>query len=86
MPTPATRIQAPLPTQPRPNEEPNVGQGERIACAVAGLLLAGFGVTRRNASTPILALLGGLLIRRGVTGQCEAYKRLGIDTTSVFID
>lgn len=75
--TPVHQTSFPLPRQ---KEEPNVGQNERIACAVGGLLLAGFGLARRNASTPILTFLGGLLIRRAITGQCDAYKKLGIDT------
>ena len=28
----------------------------------------------------ILTLLGAYLIHRGVTGRCEGYRRLGIDT------
>lgn len=76
--TPVHQTSFPLPR--RHNKEPNVGQNERIACVVGGLMIAAFGLARRNASTPILTFLGGLLIRRGVTGQCEAYKKLGVDT------
>jgi uncharacterized membrane protein len=60
---------------------PNVGTNERVICALGGLLIAGYGLTRRNASTPILSLIGGLLIKRGLTGQCEVYQKLGVDTT-----
>jgi len=79
--TPVQQTSFPLPRQ---KKEPNVGQTERIACAIGGLLLAGFGLARRNAATPILTFLGGLLVRRGITGRCEAYKKLGIDTNGRF--
>ena len=60
----------------------NVGEQERIACAAAGVVVAGFGIFGRNAATPLLALLGGYLIHRGITGHCAAYEQLGLDTNA----
>lgn len=67
-------------TSPAPEPAVNVGEQERVACAVAGVVVTGLGLFGRNAATPILALLGGLLIKRGVSGHCPAYQALGLDT------
>jgi uncharacterized membrane protein len=55
----------------------NVGELERLGCLTAGgwLLLKGV-LTRRTSRT----VLGGLLIYRGLSGNCKAYEALGIDT------
>jgi len=47
---------------------------------VGGAALIGFGIARRSAATPWLALLGGLLIQRGIRGNCPVYQRLGFNT------
>ena len=38
------------------------------------------GVKCRGVLGGVLTLLGAFLIHRGVTGRCEGYRRLGIDT------
>jgi uncharacterized membrane protein len=60
---------------------PNVGTPERIGSAVAGLLFFGGGVKCRGPLGGILTILGAFLVHRGLTGRCEGYRRLGIDTT-----
>lgn len=64
-----------------PGSMPNVGMPERIGSAVAGLLMATYGVVRRDLLGIVLGILGAFLIYRGTSGKCECYKRLGIDTT-----
>jgi uncharacterized membrane protein len=70
----------------------NITQAERIVSAIGGGLLASVGLKRRTPGGIALALLGGDLLRRGITGHCYAYQALGIrtaekgqgaDTTSV---
>ena len=58
----------------------NVGQGERVASTVLGAALVLLGLERRSPGGVLAALAGGSLLYRGVTGHCEAYKRLGVDT------
>lgn len=58
----------------------NLAASERILSMVGGAALIGFGIARRSAATPFLALLGGLLIRRGARGNCPVYERFGINT------
>lgn len=57
----------------------NVGGLERLACLAAGGIIFAKGVlTRRTSGT----VLGGLLVYRGLSGNCKAYEALGIDTRS----
>jgi len=58
----------------------NVGQSERIVSAIAGGLLAMYGVERRDWGGALLALAGGALVQRGVSGHCEVYQSLGMST------
>jgi uncharacterized membrane protein len=58
----------------------NVGQEERWMSAIGGGSLALFGLRRGGWGGALLALLGGGLIYRGVTGHCNAYQKLGINT------
>lgn len=60
----------------------NVGSGERWASGLAGASLALLGLPRLlggSAGGGLLALLGGALVYRGVSGRCAAYRALGID-------
>lgn len=59
----------------------NVGNAERWASIVGGGVLAGYALSRRTKETVALALLGGALVHRGVTGRCAVYNALGISTT-----
>lgn len=59
----------------------NIGRAERIGSVAlgAGLLLSGLrgGLLRQLA----FGLAGAALVRRGLTGHCDAYQALGIDAT-----
>ncbi len=59
----------------------NVAEKERVASVMGGAAILGYGLYLRSGVTPLFALLGGLLIRRGLTGRCSAYRRMGVDTT-----
>ena len=61
---------------------PNVGPPERVGSVIAGLALFTCGVKLRGVFGGVLTLLGAFLVHRGVTGKCEGYRRLGIDTAA----
>ena len=58
----------------------NVPQPERIGSLAAGAGLAAYGLSRRSLGGVLLALLGGALIKRGVTGHCEMYAAMGVNS------
>ena len=58
----------------------NVGQIERLACAIAGGALAVYGLRRRSSVGLILTLGGAALLHRGSSGHCNTYQALGITT------
>jgi uncharacterized membrane protein len=59
----------------------NVGEIERWSSVVAGAGLAAFGLSRRGAPGWIATGLGGYLIKRGLTGRCDLYAALGLDSS-----
>lgn len=58
----------------------NVTSPERVGSVAAGAGLVLYGVSRRSLPGILLALVGGALIRRGVTGHCEVYQKLGVNS------
>jgi uncharacterized membrane protein len=64
----------------RPQLYRNVSDGERIASAAAGSILALLGLGRRNLSGAVIAGIGGALVYRGATGRCPVYSTLGVST------
>ena len=58
----------------------NVGNGERLGSAVAGLALALHGLRRRGSTGALLGLIGGALLYRAGTGRCPVYGVLGAGT------
>ena len=60
----------------------NVGQYERIASGLGGAALIFLGLRRFSLGGALAALGGAALLHRGVTGQCQVYRRFGLDTTS----
>lgn len=58
----------------------NVSTGERIASAVGGGALIAYGINRQDWIGTILALVGGGVALRGVTGHCQVYDALDVDT------
>jgi uncharacterized membrane protein len=66
--------------QATPSRAPNVGQNERSVSVAAGAILALLGLRRMSLPGCIVAGVGGAMIYRGVTGYCNLYGALGIDT------
>jgi uncharacterized membrane protein len=62
------------------HRDTNVSDRERLASMVGGAALAAFGLMRRNPAGYGLAALGGVLLYRGYTGHCDAYRMLGVNT------
>ena len=62
------------------NSRVNVGKIERIASAIGGGALITYALTKRSKVGIGLGLLGGSLLYRGATGNCQAYRKLGINT------
>ncbi|MDC0723329.1 YgaP-like transmembrane domain [Nannocystis bainbridge] len=60
----------------------NVGQSERAASLLAGAWMVAWGLVRarRWPLSLVVALAGGSLMRRGVTGQSMFYRAMQIDT------
>ncbi|CAN5611035.1 SRPBCC family protein [soil metagenome] len=58
----------------------NVTSPERVGSTVAGAGLLLYGISRKSLPGLLLAVLGGALLRRGITGHCEMYQRLGVNS------
>ena len=58
----------------------NVGEVERYASAIGGGALALYGLSRGSFAGITLALVGGALIYRGVSGHCNMYEAMGVNT------
>ena len=66
---------------PKANNHPNVHPIERIASGVAGAALATYAaVKKRDLSGIPMALAGGLLLYRGISGNCMGYTLLRTGT------
>jgi len=59
----------------------NVGDVERVVSVMGGGVLTLFGAARGGLMGLGLTVLGGSLLYRGLTGHCEAYHAMGVDTT-----
>ena len=58
----------------------NVGKKERIASGVVGAALITSGLRKEGGISKLLKFaLGGALVKRAVTGQCNMYGALGIN-------
>jgi uncharacterized membrane protein len=62
------------------NSSVNVGQAERWASAIGGGALALYGLTRGTKGGVALALIGGTLVYRGMSGHCTVYEAAGLNT------
>lgn len=60
--------------------EVNVGEIERYGSIIGGAALIAAGLWRRSIPGVLLSVLGGAFIFRGVTGHCDAYSKLGVNT------
>ena len=64
-----------------PRTDLNVGDVERVASIAGGAALLAGGILRGSWSGALLALAGGGLLYRGLSGHCELYRALGISTS-----
>jgi hypothetical protein len=58
----------------------NVGPTERAASVLAGGLVVGYGLGRRDLAGLLIAALATGLICRGIVGHCAVYEAAGINT------
>ena len=58
--------------------ETNVGKGERLGSAVAGVVLIGRALSRPTWGRIAAGIGGAVLLKRAITGQCEVKEALGI--------
>jgi uncharacterized membrane protein len=65
---------------PQPGSEINVAWNERRLSLLGGLGLAFYGITRRSIGGAAVALLGGALVHRAISGNSKLYSALGIST------
>ena len=77
--------QPPLSTRPKTdhgNETGfvNVGEAERMISAIGGGALAVYGLSRGTLGGLCLAGIGGCLLYRGLSGHCDMYGALGVNT------
>jgi uncharacterized membrane protein len=71
---------------PRASDRRNVGDVERWGSMAAGMALAVYGLSRRKPIGLALAVMGGLLVRRGATGHCLVYETLDLNSASTSDD
>jgi uncharacterized membrane protein len=64
----------------------NLSEMERWGSVAAGTALTLYGLSRQRPSGFVLAVFGGLLIRRGATGHCDVYEALDLNTGSTSRD
>ena len=64
----------------------NINEIERWLSMAAGAGLATYGLSRRNGAGGMLAGFGAMLVRRGVTGHCDVYQALDINTADTRSD
>jgi hypothetical protein len=55
----------------------NVRDGERWLSVLAGVTMLAL-ARRRWASRALALATAGMLLRRGITGKCPVYRRLGL--------
>jgi uncharacterized membrane protein len=58
----------------------NVATKERWVSVIGGSALMLWGLGRRSVPGFLVAILGGALVERGVTGRCRLYAALGVNT------
>jgi uncharacterized membrane protein len=76
----STGVSETLGLQPRQTHAKNVGTIERWGSVIGGTALTALGLKRRSLGGVALAFVGAGLLYRGVTGQCQLYRALGINT------
>ena len=67
----------------RARSDRNLSEVERWASVAAGAGLAIYGMSRLKRNNGwLLAGLGGLLLRRGITAHCDVYEAVGVNTSA----
>lgn len=61
--------------------ETNIGPIGRWGAVIGGVALAAYGLRRRSLGGAALSLAGAGLVYRGLTGYCQIYQALGINTS-----
>ena len=64
----------------RVRQRRNISETERWVSMAAGAGLVAYGLTRRRGTGLLVAGLGACLARRGMTGHCDTYQLLGLNT------
>jgi len=64
----------------------NVGKYERYLSGVGGSAIALLGLKRGGASGLLLTLMGSGFIYRAVTGHCDVYQKVGVNTAKGGVD
>jgi len=64
----------------------NISEAERWASMAGGVGLAAYGISKGRLPGWALAGLGALLFRRGMTGHCDTYQMLGLNTAGTGSD
>jgi uncharacterized membrane protein len=60
-------------------KQANVSRTERLLTGIGGGALLAYGLKRRSTAGIIMAVAGGRLASRAVSGYCPAYRAMGID-------
>ncbi len=58
----------------------NVGEAERWASALTGGAMVLYGLGRRSVGGLAVAVAGGAVAYRGLSGHCSVYQKLGLNT------
>lgn len=66
----------------RARSDRNLSEVERWASIAAGAGLTIYGLSRLKRNGWLLAGLGGLLLRRGITAHCDLYEAVGVNTSA----
>src|SRR4051812_44476988 len=66
----------------RQQSDINVSRQERAGSAIVGALLIWLGIKRRSLGGILFAAAGAALVNRGVTGRCQLYKKLDMNTAA----
>ena len=56
----------------------NIGKNERWASALLGVVLSAYALKRRGVTGLVAGFVGGLLVKRGSTGECPVYRNAGV--------
>lgn len=58
----------------------NISEAERWASMAGGIGLAAYGISRQRPSGWLLAGVGAMLFRRGLSGHCHTYEMFGLNS------